>query len=158
MVSPTKFTDLKKGDRVELISTNDPFTSMDTGTRGIVLADYDPKIDQLQVRWDSGSWMSLIAAAHDTVRLVPDTDRFMECCPKHGKMGEPVDYTKHNSCGWWKCPDGDEYEARVMVTKTPALVPCLADPHHDPVGEEYATWQGAHVCNNDDCRAKFKIA
>lgn len=155
MVSPTKFTDLKKGDRVELISTNDPFTSMDTGTRGIVLADYDSEIDQLQVRWDSGSWMSLIAAAHDTVGRLDTCDAL---CVKCLKPGEPVEYTKHNACGWWVCENKHEFEWRAVVTKTPALVPCLADPHHDPVGEEYATWQGAHVCNNDDCRAKFKIA
>lgn len=62
---------LKKNDRVRLVSCNDPYTRLVPGDLGTVrmvttnLGDLD-----IIVKWDSGSTLSMIPAAGDRVERV----------------------------------------------------------------------------------------
>jgi len=63
-------TNVKEGDRIELVYTDDPYTKLRHGDRGTVLrvseVPFDPRVSyQLMVRWDSGSRLSLIIPPDD---------------------------------------------------------------------------------------------
>lgn len=58
---------VRPGDRIELIYTNDPFTSLSPGTQGTVLFIDD--IGTIHVRWDNGSRLGLIPG-EDEYRLL----------------------------------------------------------------------------------------
>jgi hypothetical protein len=53
---------VQKGDRIELVFTDDPYTQLKPGDRGTVRSvNTDPWGDlQIGVEWDSGSTLSLI--------------------------------------------------------------------------------------------------
>jgi Domain of unknown function (DUF4314) len=52
-----------KGDRVELVHSNDPYTRLKPGERGTVsLVD---SLGTVHVRWDSGSNLGLVAEDGD---------------------------------------------------------------------------------------------
>ena len=55
---------VRKGDRVELIHTSDPYTSLKPGDQGTVQMVDDA--GTVHVKWDSGS----------TLGLIPGEDRF----------------------------------------------------------------------------------
>ncbi len=59
----------ERGDRVALEFTDDPHTRLRPGDEGTV-ARYDPKADQLDVRWDSGSTLAMLLNDGDRVHLV----------------------------------------------------------------------------------------
>jgi hypothetical protein len=59
----------ERGDRVALEHTGDPHTRLRPGDEGTVTR-YDPKLGQLDVRWDSGSTLSMLLDDGDRVRLV----------------------------------------------------------------------------------------
>jgi hypothetical protein len=59
----------ERGDRVALEHTDDPHTRLRPGDEGTVTR-YDPKSAQLDVRWDSGSTLSMLLNDGDRVRLV----------------------------------------------------------------------------------------
>ena len=59
----------ERGDRVALEHTDDPDTRLRPGDEGTVTR-YDPKPGQLDVRWDSGSTLSMLLDDGDRVRLV----------------------------------------------------------------------------------------
>jgi Domain of unknown function (DUF4314) len=48
------------GQRIELVATSDPHTRLRPGDRGTVVR-YHPAIGHLDVRWDDGSTLSLLA-------------------------------------------------------------------------------------------------
>ena len=58
-----------RGDRVALERTDDPDTRLRPGDEGTVTR-YDPKLGQLDVRWDSGSTLSMLLNDGDRVRLI----------------------------------------------------------------------------------------
>ena len=58
-----------RGDRVALERTDDPDTRLRPGDEGTVTR-YDPKPGQLDVRWDSGSTLSMLLNDGDRVRLI----------------------------------------------------------------------------------------
>ena len=59
----------ERGDRVALEHTGDPHTKLRPGDEGTVTR-YDPKLGQLDVRWDSGSTLSMLLDDGDRVRLI----------------------------------------------------------------------------------------
>jgi hypothetical protein len=59
----------ERGDRVALEHTGDPHTRLRPGDEGTVTR-YDPNADQLDVRWDSGSSLSMLLDDGDRVRLI----------------------------------------------------------------------------------------
>ena len=58
-----------RGDRVALEFTGDPHTRLRPGDEGTVTR-YDPGPGQLDVRWDSGSTLSMLLHDGDRVRLI----------------------------------------------------------------------------------------
>ena len=58
---------VKPGDRIELIYTSDPFTSLSPGAQGTVLFVDD--IGTIHVRWDNGSRLGLVPG-EDQYRLL----------------------------------------------------------------------------------------
>ena len=75
----------ERGDRVALEHTDDPHTRLRPGDEGTVTR-YDPEPGQLDVRWDSGSTLSMLLNDGDRVRLVtpaPGTGR-----PGRSRAGE----------------------------------------------------------------------
>jgi len=58
-----------RGDRVALEFTGDPHTRLRPGDEGTVTR-YDPGPGQLDVRWDSGSTLSMLLNDGDRVRLI----------------------------------------------------------------------------------------
>jgi hypothetical protein len=58
-----------RGDRVALEHTGDPDTRLRPGDEGTVTR-YDPGPGQLDVRWDSGSTLSMLLNDGDRVRLI----------------------------------------------------------------------------------------
>lgn len=63
-----------KGTRIELISMDDPYTSLVTGDRGTVQGVDDA--GQIMMRWDNGSSLSLIPGedSFKTVRQIEKED------------------------------------------------------------------------------------
>jgi hypothetical protein len=59
----------QRGDRVALERTGDPHTRLRPGDEGTVTR-YDPGLGQLDVRWDSGSTLSMLLHDGDRVRLI----------------------------------------------------------------------------------------
>ena len=59
----------ERGDRVALEHTDDPHTKLRPGDEGTVTR-YDPGPGQLDVRWDSGSTLSMLLNDGDRVGLI----------------------------------------------------------------------------------------
>jgi hypothetical protein len=59
----------QRGDRVALVRTDDPDTRLRPGDQGTVTR-WDPAQEQLHVRWDSGSTLSMLPGEGDQVRLI----------------------------------------------------------------------------------------
>ena len=57
----------RRGDRVALEHTTDPYTRLRPGDEGTVTT-YDPQLGQLGVRWDTGSTLSMLLLDGDRVR------------------------------------------------------------------------------------------
>jgi hypothetical protein len=68
----------QRGDRVALEHTDDPHTRLRPGDEGTVTR-YAPGLGQLDVRWDSGSTLSMLLDEGDRVRLIT---------PAPGKAGK----------------------------------------------------------------------
>ena len=66
MTSPAHW---QGGDRVALVRTDDPDTRLRPGDQGTVTR-WDPAQEQLHVRWDSGSTLSMLPGEGDQVRLI----------------------------------------------------------------------------------------
>lgn len=69
-----------EGDRIELVSTIDPYTNLSAGDRGTVTGiDIDPpefslsgrREKKVWVEWDSGSRLALLVG-HDQFKIVDD--------------------------------------------------------------------------------------
>ncbi|MEO3780476.1 DUF4314 domain-containing protein [Micromonospora sp. B11E3] len=60
----------RTGDRVALEHTSDPHTQLRPGDEGTVRR-YDPRLQVLEVNWDSGSRLSMLRGAGDRVRHLP---------------------------------------------------------------------------------------
>jgi hypothetical protein len=58
--------EFKRGDRIALVSTDDPYTQLVPGDKGSVRS-YDPNRAVLQVQWDSGSTLAMLLASGDEV-------------------------------------------------------------------------------------------
>ena len=61
----------KRGTRVELVSMNDPFTSLRPGDRGTV--SFVDGIGTIFVNWDSGSTLGVVYG-EDHVRVITDNN------------------------------------------------------------------------------------
>lgn len=62
---------ITKGDRIELVSTNDPYTALMPGEKGTVNSVRDSMGDQIiEVDWDCGSALSMIPAEGDRFRIL----------------------------------------------------------------------------------------
>ena len=59
----------QRGDRIALDYTADPHTRLRPSDEGTVTS-YDPRLGQLNVRWDSGSTLAMLLGDGDRVRLV----------------------------------------------------------------------------------------
>jgi hypothetical protein len=57
------------GDRIVLEHTTDPYTRLQPGDEGTVTS-YDPRLGQLNIRWDSGSTLAMLPGDGDQVRLL----------------------------------------------------------------------------------------
>ena len=66
MTSPAHW---QRGDRVALVATDDPDTRLRPGDEGTVIR-WDPAQEQLHVRWNSGSTLSMLPGEGDQVRLL----------------------------------------------------------------------------------------
>jgi hypothetical protein len=60
----------RRGDRVALEYTTDPYTRLQPGDEGTVTG-YDPRHGQLHVAWDDGSTLTMLPGDGDQVRLLP---------------------------------------------------------------------------------------
>src|ERR1017187_7690581 len=58
------------GDRIALVHTADPYTRLTPGTAGTVTG-YDDRPGQLDVKWNSGSTLSMLLGEGDQVRRLP---------------------------------------------------------------------------------------
>ncbi|MFJ6199144.1 DUF4314 domain-containing protein [Micromonospora sp. NPDC092111] len=63
--------DYRRGDRVVLEHSSDPYTRLRPGDEGTVRR-YDPDQRVLDVDWDGGSRLSMVLDAGDRVRRIPD--------------------------------------------------------------------------------------
>ena len=62
---------IKKGDRIELITTTDKHTDLKPGTRGTVVGFQDyGGTEIIDVHWDTGSRLGMIPTEGDKIRLV----------------------------------------------------------------------------------------
>lgn len=62
----------EKGQRVELISTSDPYTRLRPGTRGTIsLVD---SLGTVHVNWDNGSRLGMIEEDGDRFRVVEEVE------------------------------------------------------------------------------------
>jgi hypothetical protein len=61
--------DYRRGDRVELVRTDDPDTRLRPGDQGTVTR-WEPRQGRLFIDWDSGSALIMLSAEGDEVRLV----------------------------------------------------------------------------------------
>ncbi|MBU8857756.1 MULTISPECIES: DUF4314 domain-containing protein [unclassified Micromonospora] len=68
---PPAADDYRRGDRVALRHTSDPYTRLRPGDEGTVRG-YDPDQRILDVAWDSGSRLSMTLDDGDRVRPLPD--------------------------------------------------------------------------------------
>ena len=59
----------QRGDRIALVRTDDPGTQLRPGDQGTVTR-WDPRHGQLDVKWDSGSTLSMLPGEGDQVRLL----------------------------------------------------------------------------------------
>ena len=66
MTSPAPY---QPGDRVALVATDDPGTRLRPGDQGTVTR-WDPRHGQLDVKWDSGSTLSMLPGEGNQVRLL----------------------------------------------------------------------------------------
>ena len=62
----------RPGDRVALVATNDPSTSLRPGDRGTVTGTRDFPERVIDVQWDIGSSLSVLPAAGDRIRKLAD--------------------------------------------------------------------------------------
>jgi hypothetical protein len=57
------------GKRIELVKTNDPYTKLTKGSKGIIQSidkvNFDGGFHQVWVKWDSGSSLALIPEKGD---------------------------------------------------------------------------------------------
>jgi hypothetical protein len=60
------------GDRVELVTTNDPYTRLRPGDRGTITGVADTPEPTIDIAWDNGSTLAILPDAGDRVRLLPD--------------------------------------------------------------------------------------
>ena len=62
------------GERVALVSTNDPHTLLRPGDQGTVVS-HNEALDTVDIAWDNGSRLSMCTDAADRIRrLTADTD------------------------------------------------------------------------------------
>jgi hypothetical protein len=59
----------RRGDRIALEHTTDPHTRLRRGDEGTVTS-YDPRLGQLNIRWDSGSTLAMLLNDGDRVHLI----------------------------------------------------------------------------------------
>jgi hypothetical protein len=59
----------QRGDRIALVATDDPDTRLRPGDQGTVTR-WDPAQGQLNIRWDSGSTLTMLPGEGDQVRLL----------------------------------------------------------------------------------------
>jgi Domain of unknown function (DUF4314) len=67
------YQDFRTGDRVELVRTNDPFTRLVPGDQGTITGislGLGSVGDEIRVRWDSGSSLTMLPDAGDEIRQV----------------------------------------------------------------------------------------
>ena len=69
---------IKYGDRVELVHCTDQYTQLKRGEKGVVTGVREQPhlhksgtITVIDVKWDSGSTLSMIPEAGDSIRKVP---------------------------------------------------------------------------------------
>lgn len=65
--------DLAVGDRVELIRTNNPYTRLIPGDHGTVTSirlDQHGYDDEIHIRWDSGSGLTMLPAQGDIIHRI----------------------------------------------------------------------------------------
>lgn len=67
---------LRVGERIELVRTDDPYTSLRPGTRGNIVALTS---EELVVDWDDGSSLSMLPGDGDLVRPMTDAEVLNEC-------------------------------------------------------------------------------
>ena len=60
----------KPGDRIELVSTNDPATKLRPGSRGTVSDFPVDDIGTLNIKWDDGSTLGLNSKFGDRWRVI----------------------------------------------------------------------------------------
>ncbi len=56
----------QKGDRVELVNVNDPYTLLAPGTLGTVT--FVDSLGTVHVKWDNGSSLGMVEEAGDRIR------------------------------------------------------------------------------------------
>ncbi|MDX3224539.1 DUF4314 domain-containing protein [Streptomyces sp. ME19-01-6] len=59
----------RRGERVELVHTTDPYTELRPGDTGSVKR-YDCRLRKLYVAWDGGSGLALLFDGGDAVRRI----------------------------------------------------------------------------------------
>jgi hypothetical protein len=59
------------GDRVELVTTNDPYTRLRPGDRGTITGVADTPEPTIDIAWDNGSTLAILPDAGDRVCLLP---------------------------------------------------------------------------------------
>ncbi|WP_428962978.1 DUF4314 domain-containing protein [Micromonospora fluostatini] len=85
----------RRGERVALEHTGDPYTLLRPGDEGTVHR-YDPDLRVIEVRWDSGSSLSMLLDAGDRVhRLPPAWEQTLDALREAGAQAG------RDAAGWW---------------------------------------------------------
>ena len=102
----------QRGDRVVLLATTDPYTSLTPGTLGTVTGG-DPRHGQVHITWDDGSTLSMlpgVAGAGDRIALAVPHRRY----PLPGPDRDALCRYLAGAPGW----EFDSYSGTVQVWRT----------------------------------------
>jgi hypothetical protein len=97
----------KSGDRVELISTDDPYTRLRPGARGTV--GHVDDLGTVHVNWDDGSRLGLVEERGDRWRVVEEVPADPKVAARyfaeHGTNGSIQDARPVRPKGWPNYPE-----------------------------------------------------
>ncbi len=123
MTSPAPY---QPGDRVALVATDDPGTRLRPGDQGTVTR-WDPRHGQLDVKWDSGSTLSMLPGEGDQVRLLARAvgeDGTEPDDPGDPEAGEPAPDVRQD------ITDPATGLSRLLSERCPTCILRAGDPMH----------------------------
>jgi hypothetical protein len=113
----------QRGDRVALVRTDDPDTRLRPGDQGTVTR-WDPRQRQLDVKWDSGSTLSMLPGEGDQVRLLARAAGEDGTGPEDPGDGEPAPDWRQD------ITDPATGLSRLLSERCPTCILRAGDPMH----------------------------